>query len=546
MRSWLDDLQESRSQLNAIISAVPVGLIVFKLDEEITLLNAAGERLLNCAGIETAMASLISLAYLPEKRAYRYAEAEQTFQADLLHYIAALRHPLHLIPFDSNEAVYFGLTTVNGKTLSLKGSKTTWKGESAVVILVTDVTVMLQLEQAQAVSQYQNLMLRSVSHELRTPTNGIMHTVSQAIEAEEVPWWVKEKLKVAEVCSKQLLILIDDLLDYSQVIIGRFRLTKATFVLRDTVTNAFEMPKQLAKQKHIQMVMSIDPLLPDTAYSDSKRLSQVLVNLLSCAIKFTQSGGRIRLFAFLNGAGFMEISVTDNGMGIPAEYLDIFNVQGRSSANSALNPQGTGLGLHIANILGNMLGGQNIQCVSSPGRGSTFTFLVDIYETDRFATVQIESSSDDFIEQEDEAKLDFEVPMFCSHMKDLPQILVVDDTPFNRMVVIDFLKTIGLQCLEVESGKDCIDLVISRAATELPIKLIIMDFEMPEMDGPTAARLLIQMLRSQRLPVPKIVAHTAYVSDIDQMICRDAGMIDFIPKPTSKANFLKIVQDHLR
>jgi CheY-like chemotaxis protein len=293
-------------------------------------------------------------------------------------------------------------------------------------------------------------------------------------------------------------------------------------------------------------VKSIDPLLPDTAYSDSKRLGQVLVNLLSCAIKFTQSGGKIQLFAFLNDAGFMEISVTDNGMGIPAEYLDIFNVEGRSSANSAMNPQGTGLGLHIANILANMLGGQNIQCVSSPGQGSTFTFLVDIYETDRFATVLIENPSEDFIEQEDEAKQNFEVPLFCSHTKDLPQILVVDDSPFNRMVVIDFLKTVGLQCLEVESGRDCIDLVKSRAATELPIKLIIMDFEMPEMDGPTATRLLIQMLRDQRQTVPKIVAHTAYVSDNDQLICRDAGMIDFIPKPTTRAIFLQIVQQHLR
>lgn len=536
MHNWFTQLEEAKQQLNAIITAVPVGLIVINQSLEVTHNNAAADRLLNCQNIDDVRQRLASLVYLPGNRAYTNP-CTSNFQDDFKHYL----------DIEAMESTSFGLITYDEKILSLIGSKTTWKGENAVVLVIKNVTEMLQLEQARAESQYKNLMLRSVSHELRTPTNGILHTVTQVCEATSVPQWAKDKLKIAEVCSKQLLFLIDDLLDYSQLILGRFTLVKAVFPLRDSIRQSFEMVESVAQQKQIHMVLNIDPLLPEKAYSDSKRLSQVLVNLLTNAVKYTQTSGRIELAAHLDDSGFMQILVKDNGLGIPTEHLrSAFKVFGYSDESSAMNTQGCGLGLHISNILAGMLGNQPIRAESELGRGSLFTFTVDIYEGERYVTLPTTDISQYTFDLEDELKHAFEIPMFYCHSKDLPNVLVVDDTPFNRMVVKDFLRTEGLDCLEVESGKECIEVVMSRAKTDNPVKLIVMDFEMPEMDGPSATRLLLQILGDQGFALPNIVAHTAYVSHEDQVLCLNSGMVAFIPKPTTKANFLSIIRQYLR
>lgn len=534
MLNCFTELVEAKSQLNAIITAVPVGLIVINRKMRVAMHNDAAERLLDCPEIDMDE-ELLSLTYLQGNRIYNCIDTKR-FRADLQHYLE----------FGTSEATNFGLVTYEGKTLSLIGNKTTWKGDTAAVIVMKDVTSILQLEQTRSEFMYKNMILRSVSHELRTPANGILHNVIIVEEAGEISSWANEKLKVAEVCSRQLLILIDDMLDYSQLILGHFNLVKSVFNLRKIIMSSFEMLSYVAQQKRIQMVISIDPLLPEEVYTDSKRFSQVLVNLLNNAIKYTLSGGRIELKASLNDFGFMEVTVKDNGIGIPAEHLkSAFKVLGKPIEGSSMNPQGCGLGLHISNILVGLLGNQNIKAESELGKGSSFTFMVDIFQDTRLRTKPDLDVSDFNIEFEDELKEAVYIPLFCCHTKDLPNILIVDDTPFNRMVVKDFLMSEGLNSLEVESGNDCIDLVMSRAKTENPIKVIIMDFEMPEMDGPTATRLLIKKLQKLGCELPSIVAHTAYVSHEDQVLCLKSGMIDFIPKPTSRVNFLTTIKQYL-
>mmetsp|Transcript_9545 Transcript_9545/g.18590 ORF Transcript_9545/g.18590 Transcript_9545/m.18590 type:complete len:714 (+) Transcript_9545:622-2763(+) len=536
MMSWFAQLQETRSQLNSIIRAIPVGLVV-RSKKDISLFNVAAERLLSCKGTEGINKRLRSLFYSNGNRAYSFQEKDSGLLDDILHYID------HDTPLE----VSFGVTQLEGRSLYWMGNKTMCHGEPECVIIIKDVTDMLQLEQARAESQYKNLMLRSVSHELRTPTNGIQHAVITVMESSDVPEWAKEKLKVAEVCSKQLLMLIDDLLDYSQLIVRRFSLVKQNFALRDVFTLCTNMVSLHASQKQIQLVTNIDPLLPVNAFTDAKRLSQVLLNLLSNAIKFTHSGGKIELKATLDENGYMEVSVIDNGIGIPTDRLSsVFNVFSKVNHSSAMNPQGCGLGLHISNMIVNLLGKQDIKVTSVLGQGSSFSFVVDIYEVGRFTTMNISLDANDLcFEYEDENVHDIEIPLFNSQSKTMPNILVVDDAPFNRMVVKDFLASDGLKCVEAESGQDCIDLVVERAKTESPIKMIIMDFEMPEMDGPTTTRKLLKLLKDEGSAAPKIIAHTAYVSNDDQRLCIESGMVDFIPKPSSKSNFLSTIKLHL-
>jgi signal transduction histidine kinase len=536
MIMWHAQLQETREQLKAVISVCPVGLFVIKNNGEVVLANLLAMRKLEVERIEDISSRLPVFSYASEGRAYPFETEAQVVSADISHYLS-----------QSNQTeVNFGLTSLSNRTFSWLGNRTTWDGEAAAVIVIKDVTSILQLEAIRAESQYKNLMLRSVSHELRTPTYGIQHAVASVAENPETSAWAKVKLKVAEIFSNQLLMTIDDLLDYSQMVVGSFSLNKQPFPLRDSVLSTVNMISLIAQQKQIQVVVNIDPLLPDMAFNDQRRMSQVLLNLLSNALKFTYEGGRVELNVTLNQTGFMELEVKDNGIGIPTDHLaSLFRVFTQVNSNTSMNPQGCGLGLHISNLISQLLGYEEIKVQSVEGRGSVFTCVVDIFQADRLCTALLDEQEEGLATEQEEMPT-LEIPLFSSQSKTLPKLLVVDDAPFNRMVVKDFLLTAALQCLEVESGKDCISLVMERARTDNPIELIIMDFEMPEMDGPTTARTLAAQLTEAHLAVPKIIAHTAYVSSGDRQTCRDAGMIDFIGKPCTRLAFISTVKHHLR
>jgi signal transduction histidine kinase len=535
MIMWHAQLQETRDQLRAVISVCPVGLFVITRNGQITLANQLAMRKLEVERIEDISSKLSVYSYTSEGRAYPSEVEGPSVSADIVHYISQSNPP------ETN----FGLTSLDNQTLSWLGNRTTWNGEAAAVIVIKDVTSILQLEAIRAESHYKNLMLRSVSHELRTPTYGIQHAVASVAENPETSAWAKMKMKVAEICSNQLLMMIDDLLDYSQMVVGHFSLNKQPFALKDAILSTVNMVSLLAQQKQIQVVVNIDPLLPDIAYTDQRRMSQVLLNLLSNALKFTYEGGRVELSVTLNQAGFMELEVKDNGLGIPADQLgSLFRMFTQVNSSTSMSPQGSGLGLHISNLISQLLGDTDIKVRSVEGRGSVFTSVVDIFEAERLCTTLLDEDEEG-LESEHEDMPTLEIPLFSSQSKTLPKLLVVDDSPFNRMVVKDFLSTAALHCLEVESGKDCIELVMERARTDNHIELIIMDFEMPEMDGPTTARTLIAKLTEAHLAVPKIIAHTAYVSAADRQTCRDAGMIDFIAKPCSKAAFMSTIKQHL-
>lgn len=537
MMGLLGHLQESRSQLNAIIKAVPSGLIVIKSGGEIALHNTAAERLLECIGPDDLATQLRSLRYVENSQVDELNKEPELFK-DILRYIDS----------DSLLESNFGLTGLKGRSLSWIGNKTTWKGNKACVIVIQDVTAMLQLEQARMESTFKNLMLRYVSHELRTPTNAIQHSVSSVAESPHIPSWAKYKLKVAEISSQQLLMLIDDLLDYSQLIVGQFSLVYSSFNFKEVITTCSDMISLQANLKKIQLVVNIDPLLPEFAYSDAKRLSQVLLNLLTNAIKNTRTGGRVELSAALNEEGYLEVSVSDNGIGIPADSIpSVFNMFARLPSSALTNAQGGRLSLHISNMIVSLLGShKGIKVNSIVGQGSRFSFTANIFKGEHRLHVTYSNSQGDLnMKTESENVETIIVPMFSSHSKSPPSILVVDDAPFNRLVVRDFLKSEGLNCIEAESGQDCIDIVLQRTSTGCPIKLIIMDFEMPGMDGPTTTRNLIKLLADRGIDPPKVVAHTAYTSHDDQQLCIEAGMVDFIPKPSSKANFISTILPYL-
>lgn len=532
-KNLMDSLCETKNQLDAIISAVPTGIVVITSEGNAVKANANALKAFDCKNGADIVRMLKNTTYKPGTHLYKLADSNPI--DDIVDYIHSSQETLST----------FGQVEVSELTLSIIGNKTSWHKKPAVVIVLKDVTDVIKLERTQNESQFKNVMLRSVSHELKTPTNGILHSVQGVASADDVPEWAKHKLKIAEVSCQHLLMLIYDLLDYSQLIAGKFRLQKTLFNLRQTIFECVELLHLVAEKKKIRLVTKIDPLLPEDVFTDSNRISQVLMNFLSNSIKFTPRGGRIEIKAVLNDQNQMEMSVTDSGVGISPQNIDkLFEAFSLDNSTASINPQGVGLGLHISNMLAIQLGDSPISVVSNQGVGSCFTVVVSIFKVKpanpifsdlNMMTCQL---TDSFIETN-------KVYQFLVTEVVHPPVLVVDDSPFNRSVIVDILKLFSIECAEAENGVEAIEMVLQRAQKSKPFSVVLMDFEMPLMNGPTACRNLLFMLKERNLPLPSIIAHTAYSSEDDEMICREAGMIDFLPKPASRDMILAKVRQYL-
>jgi signal transduction histidine kinase/ActR/RegA family two-component response regulator len=526
----MQELREAKQQLTAIISAVPAGILVLTAQDVLVMTNETSFNLLGCTEAQELQDKLSALQFRPGS--IRYQESSHTLMEDLRCYLSSA----------SSDLANFGQTEEANKFLNWLAKKTTWKSEPAIVVSIRDITDVIRLERTQMESQFKNVMLRSVSHELRTPTNGILHSVQAVLRGDDVPLWARDKLDLAEVSCKHLLLLIDDLLDYSQIVAGRFSLSLSHFEVRRVLSDCVELMRLVAQRKKIRLVKHFDPLLPELCYSDSNRLSQVLLNLLSNAVKFTPRKGYIEVIARLTDQRQMQISVTDNGVGIaPENFARLFQCFGRLESSASINPQGVGLGLHISNMLALQLGGAPIDVKSRLREGSCFSFNVKIAEVeqDAFSFYDTDWSG---TEESGVARAIYAIKVTS---KKNPPVLIVDDSPFNRSVIADILAANSIPSTEADNGQEAFDYVIRRAQAQLPVTVVVMDFEMPEMNGPTTCRRILARLNELGLPAPKIIAHTAYSAEEDLRQCIEAGMVDLLPKPASYDQILLVIRRYL-
>mmetsp|Transcript_31295 Transcript_31295/g.54349 ORF Transcript_31295/g.54349 Transcript_31295/m.54349 type:complete len:712 (+) Transcript_31295:71-2206(+) len=528
-RKLYQALKETKLQLASVISAVPVGIIVIGQSGEVVLSNATCLTKLGISDAGQILSSLKGLKYIKDSNKY---SGSNNFIDDLMNYIDS----------DSTEQARFGATFNHNASLSWIGQKTVWHSSPAVVVVIKDVTDILQLERSQAESRFKNVLLRSVSHELKTPTNGILHSVQAVTSQNCTPPWIKDKLAVAEVSCKHLLNLISDLLDFSQLIAEKFRLNKSFFNVRNVLGDCVELMQLLAKKKKIALELIVDPLVPETAFSDLNRMSQVLLNLLSNAIKFTHTRGWVKVMAVLTDDFMLEISVSDSGIGIsPENKFRLFQAFSCLEEANLLCSQSTGLGLHISNMLAKQLGKKSIKVESVVDQGSCFSFIVDFHQSPR--TCKLDFSQTNY--WCDDISVVQKVPSFKRKPKKLPPVLIVDDSPFNRTVLSDILNSIHIESAEANTGKEALDYVVRRALESNPVKVVIMDYEMPEMNGPTACRAIMSELSQYGIKLPYVIAHTAYSSEDDIQLCLDSGMVEYLPKPSSQDTISKMVYKYL-
>lgn len=395
-----------------------------------------------------------------------------------------------------------------------------------------DITRQVELEKqllsaklaAEEALKVKATFLANMSHEIRTPMNGIIG-MTNLLMSEAVDKTSMERLKIIQNCGHSLLEIINDVLDFSKLEANKIELEEMPFALHSTIHEVMELFRDHASKKKLALSYRSDNAVPAWLVGDCTRFRQVLTNLISNAIKFTEIGG-IEIFSQVEKCDGkkmkVKISVKDTGIGIP-EHLNnrLFQSFSQVDASTTRKYGGTGLGLAISRGLCEKMGG-TINVESELGKGSTFIFSFQALECE-FEQQQV---PDTIVPITDET-MGVHYPL---------RILVAEDNPTNQLVTMGFLRKLGYSADVVTSGNE-----VLTSLERNTYDLIFMDCHMPGMDGFETTKIILEQYKG--VECPRIIALTASSMAQDIENCSAAGMHGFLSKPISTIALVNILME---
>lgn len=508
-------LQESENQFKLILQTVPTAILVVSRGGNIVMANFAASNLFGYLPDEFQKLTFVDL--LPQ-------DSQQSSQVLLasLFFLDTENQAVH------KQSLNASRKDASEVDIELIITPIVLNHEKYILTAITDITEQKKLEdtkqqalqEAIHLAETRSRFLANMSHEIRTPLNAVLGFAELIfMEPDDIGKTKSNSRKILE-SGHHLMSIINDILDFSKLDAGKMEIELLPVSLRDFLYECMELIKPSINGKPIELEVDIQEGLPSLVLIDPLRVRQIIMNLLSNAIKFSDAG-KIQLKANLD-QGFLLLDIEDHGVGIPLEKLSsLFKPFEQADLSLTRKYGGTGLGLAICKKLAEAMGG-NITVTSKKGSGSNFRVSIPykiVHQTVINKPVEVMTHAE-------------------TDLKGL-QILLAEDVDFNQALFVQILSSVGVLVTIANNGLEAVDQI--KNAEKYHFDLVLMDIQMPEMDGYQAAQIIHTI--DPDLP---IIALTANAFDEDRNNCIAAGMVEFISKPVPRNTLIKLVAQYAR